>query len=366
MTAPSSFQHLPPDAAPGDMPPVTPPAAWSAPAPHQLPSPRPGVSPEPVHLPPPAWPAPPFPYPPGTPSPAVRQYPPLLPVEGRRPPLWLFVVLLALPLGLSIRASLIHGPVGDVTPTLARSLSWWELGFASGVLVIVVVGRWGRAVGWTPRRGVTRAVPLIALALVVASALTITVSGSYLGWGGATYAVLLVNCLAVGVFEETMFRGLLWASLPQGWSASRVLLVTSLVFGAVHVTNGFTTGLWGVAVLQACVVSVMGLGLGALRLRTGWLGVGVVTHMFIDAGITAYGMALTHARVLDPSQHRYPVLVLLCALALLSLYATLGVAGIVVLVRTFRSERQDRRLGQTYREPAPDSWPPVPPPTLVG
>jgi membrane protease YdiL (CAAX protease family) len=209
-------------------------------------------------------------------------------------------------------------------------------------------------------------VPLIALALVVASALTIAASGSYLGWGAATYVVLLVNCLAVGVVEETMFRGLLWVSLPQAWSASRVLLVTSACFGAVHVANGFTTGLWGVALLQACVVSVTGLGLGALRLRTGWLGAGVVTHMFIDAGLVAYGIALAHARTIDPGLHRYPVWVLLCALVLLSLYVTLAVAGIAVLVRTFRSERQARRLAATGLLAGPESWPPGPPPTLVG
>jgi hypothetical protein len=51
---------------------------------------------------------------------------------------------------------------------------------------------------------------------------------------------------------------------------------------------------------------------------------------------------------------------------LLSLYVTLAVAGIAVLVRTFRSERQARRLAATGLLAGPESWPPGPPPTLVG
>jgi hypothetical protein len=102
-------------------------------------------------------------------------------------------------------------------------------------------------------------------------------------------------------------------------------------------------------------------------MRSGWLGLGVVTHMLIDASLMASGASVTRARDLDPSGRHVPVLVLLLMLAFLCLYITLAVAGFVVLVRTFRSERQLRRLSAWVPGAAGPSagWPPAPP-TLVG
>jgi membrane protease YdiL (CAAX protease family) len=316
------------------------------------------------------------PYPPqgyGPPGqPAVRRYPPVLPIQGRRPPLWVFLVILAVFLAPGIYYSLRYGPIGDEPFVPIRGLGLIEAGFAIGVVVLTVLFRWSRSVGWVPRPHTALPVPIIAMVLIATSALLILTAGVSLSWRASAYVFLLLNFLAVGVFEETMFRGLLWAALPERWSASKVLLVTSLGFGAVHVTNGFTTGRWDVAVVQACVVSVAGLGLGALRMRSGWIALGVITHAFIDAGLAAVTAVAPHMKDVGPGEPLPGSLVLasLLMLALLGLYATLGISGIVVLVRTFRSERQLRRLaawfpGAPAAPGASATWPPGPP-TLVG
>lgn len=286
----------------------------------------------------------------------------VLPLEGRRPPLAVFLVLETLFVGAAVLLWLRHGPsVNDPTRVLASAISLGELALAALVVIITVAGRWSRAVGWFPRRGSDPAVPRIAVAVCAVSAVTILTAGADLAWGPSAYVVLLVNCLAVGVFEETMYRGLLWASLPERWSASRVLLVTSLVFGATHLTNGFATGRWGTAIGQACIVSVTGLGLGAIRMRSGWLGLGVLTHAMVDAALAAGGISLARSLASSPDGRHVPGLVLLSELGVFAMYVVLGVAGIAVLVRTFRSERQLREMA-TWPPPGP--WPPPSPPTL--
>jgi hypothetical protein len=297
----------------------------------------------------------------------VRRYPAVLPIQGRRPPLWLFLAIIGALLAHTVWLWVRYGPAGDATSTLSSHLWTLEIALAVGVVLVTVLGRWSRSVGWVPRRGSAPAVPIIAMALSVSAALLLAVSGADLAWTPTRYVVLLVNCLAVGVFEETMFRGLLWASLPDRWSASRVLLVTSVSFGALHLANGFVTGRWGVAVAQACFVSFAGLGLGAVRMRSGWLGLGVVTHMLIDASLMAASASVNRAHDLDPTGRHAPVAVILLMMLFLGLYVTLAVSGFVVLIRTFRSERQLRRLSSWFPgAPGPSAgWPPAPP-TLVG
>ena len=305
------------------------------------------------------------PYPRAT-APTWRRYPTILPVRGRRPPLWLFVVVMVVFIAPSVYVWWRYGPVGDVRIVPIHHLAWIEIGFATAVVAITVVFGWSRSVGLVPRARSAVAVPVIAVVLIATSVLLIATAGASLSWTPANYLILVVNFLAVGVFEEVTFRGLLWASLPRHWSVSRVLLVTSVCFGAVHLTNGFTTGEWGIACVQACVVSVAGLGLGALRLRTSWLALGVVTHAFIDAGLSAVTALQPALKAVD--SHHAPlslVLASLLFLALLGLYATIAVCGVVVLVRTFRAERQQRRwVAFEAAMSGADPWAALAPPTL--
>ena len=230
-------------------------------------------------------------------------------------------------------------PKQSLRDSLTRGFAWLELVAALVIAGVVLVGRYQQSVGWTPRRGVRRAVQGIAVALVATSAVLVLCSAVELGWTAGQAGILVANVMLVGIVEETLFRGLLWSSLPERWSATRVLLVTSVLFGAWHILNGFTTGDWRGSTLQAGIAALLGLGLGAIRLRTGWLGLGIVTHAAIDAGVTAGSLVAVHL----VKDHATPALLILSLLVFEALYVTLGVTGIVVLIRTAVAERRMRR-----------------------
>lgn len=52
------------------------------------------------------------------------------------------------------------------------------------------------------------------------------------------------NTFLVGVSEEVMFRGVLFRALLENFKVWTAIIITTILFGAVHVLNGFTTGEW--------------------------------------------------------------------------------------------------------------------------
>ena len=353
--------------------PFAPPPAGVAPSPFAPPTPAALVVPSPTHAPPPdglptpellaAYPPPPVPglatavpgyaapgyaapgyAAPGYPvsgygPPASSGPPPVAPLEGRRPPLWLALGLIAVLLLPAVLHWALRQSDLVLAEVLTGSVMVREIVLGVVLLVIMVAARYSRTVGWVPRPGAGAAVRLIAAGLVVTAFVAGTAAAVELALTTSELLIVLVNVVAVAVVEETLFRGYLWAALPASWSTSRVLLVTSLVFGSVHVLNGLVTGRWGAAVAQAAAACVLGLALGATRMRSGWLGLGVAVHAAIDGAAVVIGML---APRFQDTQHPLlgPVLPLL---AYFSLYVTFAVTGIVVLVRTFRSERRARR-----------------------
>jgi membrane protease YdiL (CAAX protease family) len=322
-----------------------PPPAFAAPpgSPYSLP---PGALPGPpgrIYPPPGTW----APYPP-----PPKEPPPVAPIEGRRPPLWLPLLLI----GLLMVPAFVHWatrqPDVVITDAFTQVLQVRELVVCAVLLVIMVAFRYSRSVGWVPRPGAGTAVRVIAAGLVVTAFVAATAAALDLGLPTRVLLIVLVNVVAVGVAEETLFRGFLWAALPESWSTSRVLLVTSVVFGSVHVLNGLVTGNWRGAVAQAAGAMVLGLTLGAVRMRSGWLMLGVVAHAAIDA---ASAILAQFAPRLADTAHP-PVGPLLPLLVYFGFYVTFAFTGIVVLVRTFRSERRARRAAAP-----PAAYPGYPP-----
>lgn len=86
------------------------------------------------------------------------------------------------------------------------------------------------------------------------------------------------------IAEETLFRGYLFGKLKKKVPVWLTILVTSLVFGALHLGIGTTTSLqWNVA-LDTFSLSIV---LCSLRLVTGNIWAGVLLHM-IKNGIAYY------------------------------------------------------------------------------
>lgn len=119
-------------------------------------------------------------------------------------------------------------------------------------------------------------------------------------WGGfaSSYLVwLLIGTMAVGIAEETLFRGLLLASFRGAMSEVGVWFWTSLAFGLLHGLN-ILFGQGAVATLRQIVVAfVLGSVLYASRRATGTLVVPIVLHGLWDfATFLQSGAASTTAQ----------------------------------------------------------------------
>ena len=86
--------------------------------------------------------------------------------------------------------------------------------------------------------------------------------------------VLLVLIVVVGapIIEELFFRGLLLRALEKRWNATVGLVVSSLVFGAVHFQP-----------LQTPALVLFGFVAGVLAIRTGRLGASIFAHVAFNA-----------------------------------------------------------------------------------
>lgn len=95
---------------------------------------------------------------------------------------------------------------------------------------------------------------------------------------------LVVAAMFVGFSEEGMFRGIgVQVLRAHGLSEGRVALWSSVVFGAVHLTNALATG--GGAVVQAIAVSFAGYFFYLIRRVSGGNVLNSVLHGMFDFSI---------------------------------------------------------------------------------
>lgn len=103
--------------------------------------------------------------------------------------------------------------------------------------------------------------------------------------------IVLINCLFVGFSEELMFRGVIFSALASRWPIWPAILVSSLLFGAIHSLNVFGTGHLFIALMQSVAAALSGLFLVALRLRTGSLWPPVLFHTVWNFALLVAGGA---------------------------------------------------------------------------
>lgn len=158
-----------------------------------------------------------------------------------------------------------------------------------GLSLILVYGvvaflGWSRPV-FVDDRPVQRWVWSIPAVLAVSIAAAINYGG--LGHKGIGFVVLLVlGTQMVGFAEEGMFRGIgVTAFRVNGFSEGKVALWSSLVFGAVHLTNVFSGN--GSAVAQAVIVTFAGYFFYLTRRVSGGLVLPAVLHGLFDFSLVS-------------------------------------------------------------------------------
>jgi len=102
---------------------------------------------------------------------------------------------------------------------------------------------------------------------------------------GQVVFFILINSLLVGFEEELMFRGILFQGLLTRFNIWPAILLTSLLFGAVHASNGFITGDFAGAMVQVLQASLASIWFLALRLRTRSIYPAMLMHGLWDFSI---------------------------------------------------------------------------------
>lgn len=142
--------------------------------------------------------------------------------------------------------------------------------------------------GWTSSVGLGRPTswwPALLPFLIATAALVLALRDGI----PATLAITVVNALAVGFSEELAFRGVLDRWLRHRLGLGRGVLAVAVAFGLVHALNGFVTGDFGGAALQALFNTFAGLWYGAVRIRTGSIWQLVVIHAIWDTAAFVAG-----------------------------------------------------------------------------
>ncbi|WP_054000053.1 CPBP family intramembrane glutamic endopeptidase, partial [Ahrensia marina] len=188
------------------------------------------------------------------------------------------------------------GPT-ELVDTAAGGVAWSIL--AASILLIAAIWWFG----WrdlrfaSPRKSTLKILWLPCLVLLVPLALVF-----FLGLPPISLVVLvLFNSLLVGFSEETMFRGVLFRALRGPLSIWPAIIITSIAFGSVHILNGFTTGDFGAATIQAVSAACSGVLLIALLIRTGSIWVPIIYHALWDALLFIMAVAASDKKTAEPA-----------------------------------------------------------------
>jgi uncharacterized protein len=204
-------------------------------------------------------------------------------------PLWmrlglLLVVFLAVDAVFAPLDSLAaHGATGGVV-----------VGFGTGALALFA---YAKLVGWLEQRDVPEVSPrtlwpqlplgfLLGVTLFAATILLIFVAGGYhvAGRGSVTAMIATFGLMAgTAVFEELLFRGVLFRIVEERAGTILALVVSGLLFGGLHLLNPHAT--LGGALAIAIEAGLM-LGAAYAATRTLWLPIGI--HLgwnFAESGL---------------------------------------------------------------------------------
>ncbi len=215
------------------------------------------------------------------------------------PPLWLSLFWIAFMFEGQIALTLMLGAV-PATLIAHTALLAVLLPTVPVMLAAVFAFRrpsWGEAFRWPPRFGGKKALAFGALFLflsfgfnIVFANLTSAHSGqppvqntaAFMKDALATYPVLAVLTIvfAVPLAEEILFRGLLFGALGRWLRTGWVILVSSMLFAAIHFDSAFFLPLF-----------FLGLVLGWARAKSGSLGLPLLIHI-VNNGLAILALAL--------------------------------------------------------------------------
>ena len=151
------------------------------------------------------------------------------------------------------------------------------------VALLAVLARWDGlpSYGFARRRGcwfLLPGAPFLAL-----TALLMLNPESPFGLGMAAALGWILVSIFVAIGEEGVFRGLAWRAVEERGMLTTSLL-TSALFGAVHLVGLFSSIPWQIIASQAVFAAGVGMIFAAIRLVSGSLLAPIFLHALFDAG----------------------------------------------------------------------------------
>jgi uncharacterized protein len=236
-----------------------------------------------------------------------------------------FVVLLVI---TGIASSALHRAFGDaVTSTIGR--------LAITACVLLLVWR----LGWLKASGVARLGRWPVWLLALGGMTYFTIASLYSYFGRVTFdfssliklpdaRAIVVTQSVVSLCEEIMFRGVVLYSLARVWGKTKwgmigSVLLTSLIFAGLHMTNIFAQGISLTSALlltlEGCFIAIWW---GALVLLSKCIWPAVMLHLVGNAVLPVQGLTM-------PMEE--PDIVAITRLLCFSI--PLGVLGIMLLMK---------------------------------
>ncbi|PTX04902.1 CPBP family intramembrane glutamic endopeptidase [Pararhodobacter aggregans] len=181
--------------------------------------------------------------------------------------------------------------LANIFPFLTGGLLLAPLPQALATLILLTclgIFRWSDTALGMPRPGSLRLfwLPFLYLAALGAGIVALG------GLPGALFLGLAAAMVWVALSEELMFRGLLFPALRRRFRPWPAIWLTSLMFGAVHLGNGWAEGLHGLALAQSLAAVSTGLVLLAMRLRSGSILLPMLYHLLWNIGVLGLDHAL--------------------------------------------------------------------------
>lgn len=234
------------------------------------------------------------------------------------------------PLLFAAGCLLIYGGYGWVGQTAKAAGSRWGamggelLAAVLAALILTGLGWWKRVDFAAPRwRSLWVVLPYL-----------VYVAGGYRGvntpWIDTLF--IAVEAFLVGFQEEVWLRGIFLEVLRPRFRVYGAVIISSIMFGMLHLSNVFSGATIEGVILQMLVTLVFGLIAAGIRLRTGSIWVPVLLHAAVDflswvgsperhgieptsplvmvvmgVALIAYAVALVWGVVLEPGEHDGPL-----------------------------------------------------------
>lgn len=269
---------------------------------------------------------------------------------ANRYPLTVAASLIAVVFGLFVWSLLAYGAIdvtggtGQPEVTFILEMLNTEIIAAATVLGIVALLGWGKQTYLTTRTdwaGLKWAGPLVGVILFfIGTVVSLLMLEGTVPDRGTTALKLALFCIAVGIFEEVLYRGILFHGLAIHLTPFWTMIASSAVFGLFHMQNMAVGQAFDATAFQSLNAFALGVLFCAIMLQTNSIWWAVALHtvwnlfLLLSAYITQSEPALMQLTAEDLANQQTTI-----SLSLFALPLTLLALGLFIYARWAKRTR---------------------------